>query len=265
MPVSADQYRIATGILNGANVYNFSFGNNGKLREIGDYTYFNPYTRETAINALGVGSDLKDYRADISFTQTRGKIFYKENTDKYIEFQFNPTELHETYNPVYTERDHSSRADTQYVWNKGTPHTMEFDLFFDATQGSDQQHIGKHSTDKSSGSISNYNVETHNADRGILDQVEFFKSLVLPYEPRTVKNFTPEFLHGNFKPTHKFYPPPEIIFVFGNFYFEGVVVKANPIYDLFNYKLIPIRGNMNIEIRIIDGTSININNSLLLK
>lgn len=211
-----------------------------------DFTEANP---NVAVKSRFVDSYYT--QSDVYSSHAKGRIFYKANNDKSIDFQFNPPDLSSTYTPNYEVRTKTGYDKLDYFWVSGSENIITFKLFLDATEGSRQSYMGLDGYDN----ITDRELFTHDPQRGVLNQVEFYLGLMRPYIPSYT---TPIFVRGSVRKHKQFYPPPEIIFIWGNWYLEGVCVNAAPRYTLHNRNLIPIRAEMDISLRISDGVSVNL-------
>jgi Contractile injection system tube protein len=240
---------IVQRLFNVINLAHFILSMRANVRDIDDISAYDPYVKKSAFIEKSQINKGSEYKSDYSFGGSRGLIAYKEDITKAMKFQFNPEDFTDNFNPVYEDRTKTGMNKVDYFWVSGSARTVEFTLFLDATEGSNQDHIGK----------STFDLFTHDPQRGVLNQVEFLQGLKLPYEPT---NTTPLFIRGNSRKFKQFYPPPEIVFIYGYFYLEGVLTAGTPKYTLFNRDLIPMRAEIPITLRITDGSSVNINSQL---
>lgn len=237
-----------SGILSAYNIYTFfSYGQNGG-RNI-DAKKFDPYYKDKPEGTTNQPS-YPVYKPDYSFSQKRGIFAFKDNPDKYITFQFNPEQHTDDKSVVYEDRQKTGLDEVDFLWVSGGPRNWDFELFLDATEGSKQTHLG---IDPANAAF------THDPNRGVLNQVEFIQSFM---RPANADPNTPVFVNGNVKLSNQFTAPPEVIFVFGPFYFEGVITRATPSYQLWNRQLVPLRATMAITIRIQEGRTLTFNQRL---
>jgi hypothetical protein len=214
--------------------------------------YYNPADYAQDNVAVNKGNR---YKADLSYNTMRGLLAYKDDNSRNLLFQFNPTDLDDTKQVIYEDREKTGFDNTDFLWIRGGSRNISFTLFLDATEGSRQAHLGK----VGSPEVSQSEMFTHNPERGVLNQVEFLQSLCRPM--RSDPN-TPVFIRGSVGSFDQFTPPPEIVFVYGPFYLEGVVTQANPKYTLFSRTLVPLRATVEINIRVQEGQTITINRNL---
>lgn len=204
------------------------------------------------------------YKTDFSYTNVRGIFALKIDNEQYIQFQFNPEEITDEKSVEYTDRQKTGRDEADYIWIKGGPRTLTFKLTLDATISSKVKHLGKSNARDFDYSTDSF---THDPDRGVLNQVEFLQSLQRPFvkdhglSPN--KTLKPRFVRGGaIQGSEPFANPPEVIFVYGNFYLEGVVASLSTTYNLWDKNLIPLRAECNITFRVKEGGAISINSNL---
>ena len=189
-------------------------------------------------------------------TNTRGAFFYKDDPSKSIQFQFNPSEWSDSKSATYEDRSKTGFNNTDYIWINGGARTIPLTLFLDATNESRGTFFRK----SNSPEPTSFELFTHDPERGVLNQVEFLQALLIP----TVQDIElPRFIRGNSKPAEQFASPPSIIWVFGNFYLEGVISSLETSYKLWSSSLIPLRAEVSLTIRVKEGRAININQNLV--
>lgn len=184
-------------------------------------------------------------------TNVRGLIAYKADPERFLLFQFNPAPLRDSKSVSYADRGKTGFDADDPIWISGGPRSISFELFLDATEGSRQKHLGRTGGE----TLSKSEYVTHDPSRGTMKQVEFLQSLQRPLVP---KENLPRFVRNSVIPAEQFSAPPEIIFVYGYLYFEGVVSELSIEHKLFNRSLIPIRSEANVTIRIIESYEIRI-------
>lgn len=242
---------IVTRSVYALNDANELLGNNGvRLRDLlpekrQDFTDANPN------NPRRPGESPDFYVPEARSYANKGKIMYKADNSKSLNFQFNPSELSGSYTPIYENRPKTGYDNLDYFWVGGEANTLSFTLFLDATEGSRQKYMGLDGGD----TISEREMFTHNPDRGVLNQTEFFLSLLRPYIP---SDNTPIFVRGSSRKHKQFYPPPEIIFIWGTWYLEGICLTAMPTYLLHNKNLVPVRATIDVTLRLSDGIDVNL-------
>lgn len=192
------------------------------------------------------------YRYDLSYNTTRGLFAFKEDTSRLLFFQFNPTTITDSKDVQYEERQITGFDSAKVIWISGGSRPLNFQLFLDATEASRKNYLGK-----SGGPVlTSDEIFTHDPSRGVLNQVEFLQSLQRPYFPDAN---SPRFIRGGAINSPQFTPPPEVIFVYGNFYLEGVITSLSIEYSAFNRDLIPLRATADITFRVTEGQEVRIN------
>jgi hypothetical protein len=226
------------------------------LKNLGDLKDTNPFYKKSPLSEKGkwlqsLTESYPEYKPDYTVTPYRGILAYKQDSEKLLSFQFNPMEISDIFTPQYEERTRTGVSASDFSWVSGSVRTIDFTLFLDATL--------------SSLALSKNKNITH-SERGILNQIEFLQSLTRPYLKESSENIEPtKFVRGAYVGNaNRFYPPPEIIFVYGNYYLTGVVGSLAIKLTLFDRKLIPIRGEVNISLKLHDGVSLPINKNLIL-
>lgn len=257
IPSTSSSYTAVRAILASYNIASFvSYGKVGN-RELDNLSEHDPfYKREDVVGRNATLGNSNFPKADLSFTPNRGLIALKEDTSRNMAFQFNPEEVTDDKSVVYEDKGKTGLDVLDFLWIQGGARTVEFTLQFDATEGSRQTHLGKEGGD----TVTRADGFTHDPTRGVLNQVEFLQALM---RPKKVDVNTPVFVRGNVQTSEQFQPPPEIIFVYGYFYFEGVIVRASPTYTLWSRELVPLRASMSVAIRVMEGQSIQINQDLV--
>lgn len=184
----------------------------------------------------------------------RGILAYKNAPEKLYLFQFNPTTLTDEKSTRYADVERPNRQFVDPVWSGGGPRILAFELFMDATAGSNTPEF-------TSTPLGNKGFETLEDlyPNGVVDDVQFLQSFLYP----TLSDAeAPRFLYGGAAPAEQFAAPPTAVFVYGNFYFEGLVKTVNPEYTLFDHRLIPRRCNVQVTFQVFEEEFVRPNQSL---
>ena len=236
------------------------------LKDLGTIESKDPYYKKSGLSErskwlVSLTENYPEYKPNLGQIATRGIIAYKDDIDnpaKILKFQFNPIEISDNFTPQYEDRIRTGVSESDFLWVSGSVRTMDFTLFLDSTLGSRSEYF---SSDK------NF---TH-SDKGVLPQLEFLQALTRPYLKSNSSNIgvfidKAMFVRGAYVGnTGRFYPPPEIVFVYGNYYLTGVVGSVGTKLTLFNENLIPIRAEVVVSLKIHDGIALNVNERLSFK
>lgn len=249
-------FSIVNAVLTQANAVAFiSYGSRG-TRDIDNLSDYDPYyKKEDVIGQSANAGQQSQYKADLSFSPNRGMIAYKDDVSRYMLFQFNPEEIQDEKTINYEDSGKTGVDNTDFFWVNGGPRTVSFTLQMDATEGSRQSHLGQ----IGGATLSQAEKFTHDPARGVLNQVEFLQALTRPL--RQDPN-APVFVRGSVAAFDQFQAPPEIVFVYGYFYLEGVVLSVTPTYTLWNRDLVPVRANVAVQLRIQEGQTIKVSPEL---
>jgi hypothetical protein len=227
-----------------------------KLKNLGDLKDTDPFYKKSPLSEkskwlVSLTENYPEYKPDYTVTPYRGVLAYKNDPNRLLNFQFNPTEISDIFAPQYEDRTRTGVSASDFSWVSGSVRTIEFNLFLDATLGSINLSKDKNLT---------------HSERGILNQIEFLQSLTRPYLKESSENIEPtKFVRGAYVGnTNRFYPPPEIIFVYGNYYLTGVVGSLSTKLTLFDRKLVPVRGEANVSLKLHDGIALPINKNLTI-
>lgn len=191
----------------------------------------------------------------VPYIRTRGILAHSNNLNNILFFQFNPSSINDTKSNNYETLDLPGFAGELDIWAKGGAHIMSFELFFDATAGSNTPLFGK-SVDWGNPT---YDTLERDKPRGTLDDIEMLRSFQYPIQ---IDPNTPRFIAGGVVPAKRFMPPPVGIFVFGEWYLECLVTVGDIEHLLFNDRLIPTRSRVSVSLKILENSLVNQNTRL---
>jgi hypothetical protein len=161
----------------------------------------------------------------------------------YYRFQFNPTDLKSSKQPVYSDSEKPLVNYTNFNWNKGGGRTITFTLFIDATElrfGEAAQHVRVLS-----------NVSYREQIESVQKDIEFWERVKEPFIPASAGKL--EFVTGNFyAPSVKFYAPPILVFMYGDLYVRCVCTSSEIDVLLRDVNLRPVRANINVTLSVIE-------------
>lgn len=189
---------------------------------------------------------------NFGYSPYRGIFAIKQDVNQYLQFQFNPEEISDSKEVTYEDRLRLGFDNADYIWVNGGARTVSFTLKLDATESSRVRHLGKSGNPVPTGN----DLLTHNPEVGVLGQVQFLQSLQRPFEPGQL---SPRFIRANAQPSNQFVTPPEVIFVYGVMYLEGVLSSLSVTYTGWNSKLVPVQAECAIVFRVQEGKVLQIN------
>jgi len=173
-------------------------------------------------------------------------------------FQFNPAEVTVDKEAAYNPRIYSGLDFNDYIWANGGAKTISFSLFMDCTPGSYYDYFRK--TDGTSFSIYN-EIETLKP-RKLADEMELLESFLHPEIPKNGTIKVPQFTSGGVVIPNQFYPPPVLIFVYGEFYLEGFLSSCSTKVTLFDEFLRPVRAEADIVFTVFERNEVKQNEAL---
>jgi hypothetical protein len=188
---------------------------------------------------------------DLSYNNVRGLFAIKDDISQHLRFQFNPEEITDTKDVSYEDKTKTGFDNADYLWVNGGSRTITFTLQLDASIGSLTRTAGKSGNSVPTAG----DLFTHNPERGVYNQVEFLQSLQRPFERG---QRSPRFFRGGAVPSQQFVTPPEVVFVYGSMYLEGIISSLDFTYSEFNRKLVPLKADANITFRVQEGRNVNI-------
>lgn len=211
-----------------------------------------------------LGTDNGSVIRSSKYNSLRGMFLPKKRSEngfddsrKFI-FQFNPEEIKIQKETVYNTRSYTGLDYTDYIWANGGEKTIQFSLFLDASPGAFNTTFRNSSTT----GLDNLNDASNKKPRGVLDDCELLESFLRPDVPVKGAIKTPRFSSGGVVPSNQFYPPPVLIFVYGNFYMEGILKSADFSYTNFKPNLIPMRAETNVVFAVLEQQEVSINTVL---
>jgi len=169
-------------------------------------------------------------------------------------FQFNPEELKIQKEAIYNTRSYTGLDYTDYIWASGGEKTVQFNLFMDATSGAFNPAFGN----ALDWGVKNISDAVTKKPRGVLDDCELLESFVRPDVPTKGKIKIPKFSSGGIVPPNQFYPPPVLIFIYGNFYLEGILRSVDFTYSAWRTNLIPARAQATISFTVLEQEEVSI-------
>lgn len=209
-------------------------------------TYRNLDKRYIELRGLFVPKKRDGYNA-IGFDESR----------KFL-FQFNPTTIEVEKQVVYSPRAYTGLDYQDYIWANGGAKTLSFQLFMDATPGSYHSYFRK--TEANGDSV--YDEVDRLKPRGLHDEIELLESFMRPEVPENGVVKVPRFSSGGVVPPNQFYPPPTLIFVYGDFYLEGILSECRITTTLFNSKLQPVRAIAEVVFVVFERVEVKIQSAL---
>lgn len=201
---------------------------------------------------------------DIGVTNIRG-ILTPENfksEDEILFFQFNPTQISDLKDVEWSTKSYTGFNSNDYYWVKGGERSITFNLFFDATAGSNTRYFHK---------TANYGDNSYDTldeiyPKGVASITEKLTAFQYPqlYESNAISSAAIDgrYQNGNAIPSQRFLPPPILIFVYGNLYIRCILSNAQIRYTLFNEKLIPTRAEADVTLKVIETDIISVEEKL---
>lgn len=180
------------------------------------------------------------------YNTTRGIISEKENITNTLIFQFNPEQITDVKENDWSPSSSNGFSGVDYIWARGGDRTITFQLWFDATAGSNNPYFRKNVA------YGNPSHDTLELQRpiGTLDDVQLLTSFQYPIKP---DNNLPRYSSGGVVPGTRFMPPPVLVFVFGEYYVECILTGAVVNHLLFNQKLIPVRSTVDVTLKVLEA------------
>jgi hypothetical protein len=193
-----------------------------------------------------IGDKVTGYDSPSIPKTPRGIICEKNNFDRLLLFQFNPTSIGDSKdNDIISTTDNGFSGGSP-MWVKGGDRKLSFRLTFDATAGSNNRFFGKNASPGNP----TYDTLDYVKPRGTLDDVDLLSSFQYPSlsDPNT-----PRFSSGGVVPSARFEPIPIVIFVYGDWYLECIVSSAEKNHILYNEKLIPVRTEVDVSLIVLES------------
>lgn len=176
----------------------------------------------------------------------RSRIFY---------FQFNPTEINVVKESLRVYRNYNGLNFGENIWVGGGEKQISFTLYLDATAGSQYKYFRANSIDDVTILKA---LETQKA-RGTAPEVELLESFMQPEVPDDNGEVrVPEFTKGDIVMQKQFYPPPLLIWSFGEFYLEGILSSLNITHTLFSPDLRPLRTEAQVTFTVFEQVPVKI-------
>lgn len=214
--------------------------------QIGKDAFYEEHRDPLPLNAAPQPSKAKNIFRGLLVPKAPFPLGY-DNTRKLL-FQFNPGELTTNKEAVYNERPYTGLDFVDHVWQGGGTKTVSFELFFDATLGS---FIDLDIAGFNNGASMEQKLQQA-YPRGVLNATELLESFCHPEVlPKTGKVKIPKFSSGGIVQSRQFFPPPVLLFVYGEFYLECFLKSCQVKYSLFNANLIPVRAETTVELVIL--------------
>lgn len=205
----------------------------------------------------------------------RGKIHIFNDLDRYLEFQFNPTELNLTKRNRWEMLNNTGQMGVDPIWLGGDTRNVQFKLLIDKTYCSIYDYVGGHYSLDDTKSENTDNLVTWTNPRGVLPIIEMLESFQYPigdfdttWFKEAQKGATPLSANvgaGMISRTKQFIPPPDLVFVFGQYYLVCKMSELSIRHVLFNSELIPIRSEAEITLVIKENASTMVDTSIIVK
>lgn len=235
-----------TGITFGRNTYEVN----------GDGVIVNREAK--AVSSSVNGTPEVKYAGARGYNALRGLLAQEDDLDKTLIFQFNPETITDQKVTTYADRNYTGLPFNAYIWTNGAERTITFQLFMDATAGSNTKTFRK---DVQWGNAGNESL-AFTSPRGTLDNVELLNSFLYPRLKVNVSSPSlpvPKFTSGGVVPEHQFIPPPTAIFCYGEYYLRGLVRDVSVTHELFNKDLVPVRSTCDVTFAVLEQTAVVLN------
>lgn len=182
------------------------------------------------------------------------EVGYEFDADRTLIFPFNPTEIQDTKQNSFSRRSFTGSAASEPIWNNGDDRLISFNLHFEATAGFNTPYFRGAATndnDVISTLPKRFSRSGESSFSGTLRDVELLMSFQYP---KVNGPWRPRFSYGGHIPAPRFMPPPTIIFSYGDYYLECVVIDASFTHILFNKDLIPMRTTSSVTLKVLESS-----------